>query len=234
MIAARKQRWAIIILVIFLIGLLLRIIFFNTTLMPLTESRASYRQIGMPVLVVVYYEALCPDSKFFITKQLLDTYKVAADIMEVQLVPYGKATTKEENGKLSFDCQHGALECQANVYHACAVESIGDPLVRIEVVTCMIRDNRFPKEAMLRCAEECGLEDKDRIQKCVDSSQGTALLKLNGEVTHALRPSITFIPTITIDGSQGRQPSILKNLLSEVCKAAGSSDLANKICKKNI
>ncbi|XP_068139639.1 gamma-interferon-inducible lysosomal thiol reductase isoform X2 [Drosophila tropicalis] len=209
MIAARKQRWAIIML----------------------ESTASYRQIGVPVLVIVYYEALCPDSKFFITKQLLDTYKVAADIMEVQLVPYGKATTKEDNGKLSFYCQHGVIECQANMYHACAVESIGDPLVRIEVVTCMIRDNRFPKEAMLRCAKECRLEDIDRIQKCVDSGQGGALLKLNGEATHALRPSITFIPTITIDGSQGRQPSILKNLLSEVCKAAGGTELAKKICK---
>lgn len=42
------------------------------------------------MLVMVFYEALCPDSKFFITKQLLSTYKAAAPIMEVQLVPYGK------------------------------------------------------------------------------------------------------------------------------------------------
>lgn len=45
---------------------------------------------GAPVLVMVFYEALCPDSKYFITKQLLPTYKAAAPIMEVQLVPYGK------------------------------------------------------------------------------------------------------------------------------------------------
>lgn len=122
----------------------------------------------LPVLVTVFYEALCPDSKYFITKQLLPTYKAAAHIMEVQLVPYGKVkwnifivfiffnqkidlkahTTTDAEGKFIFDCQHGPTECQANMYHACAAEVIDDVLTRLEVVTCMIRDNRNPKDAM--------------------------------------------------------------------------------------
>jgi len=57
------------------------------------------------------------------------------------------------------------------------------------------------------------------------------LLKVIGESTNSLRPPITFIPTITIDGSQGRQESILKDLFSEVCKAAGDFIEVRDICK---
>lgn len=44
---------------------------------------------------------------------------------------------------------------------------------------------------------------------------------MHGEYTHALKPSVSFIPTITLNGSQGRQASILKDLLAEVCKVSG-------------
>ncbi|EDW02789.1 GH10843 [Drosophila grimshawi] len=120
---------------------------------------------------MVFYEALCPDSKYFITKQLLPAYKNAAPIMEVQLVPYGK------------------------------------------------------------CAKQHNFENIDLIQKCFDSNHGSELMKLNGDATSALRPQVTFIPTITLDGSQGRQASILKDLLGEICKVAAGMDQAEKICK---
>lgn len=55
----------------------------------------------------------------------------------------------------------------------------------------------------------------------VYSPHGAELLKMHGEITHALKPSVSFIPTITLNGSQGRQASILKDLLEEVCKVAG-------------
>lgn len=183
---------------------------------------------------MVFYEALCPDSKFFITKQLLPAYKAAAPIMDVILVPYGKAhTTDEGNNNYSFECQHGLTECQGNMYHACAAEAIEDPLVRLEVVTCMIQNNRKPKDALHRCAKQHNLENLDLIQKCFDSNHGAELLKINGDATHALRPAVTFIPTITLDGSQGRQASILKDLLSEICKLAGDTEQAEAICKPN-
>ncbi|KAL7739034.1 hypothetical protein ACLKA6_001942 [Drosophila palustris] len=232
MIPTRKRIFLIIFLIIVL-GLLLRIIFLYNPLLELTDEPSFRKTIGAPVLVMVFYEALCPDSKYFITKQLLPAFKAAAPIMEVQLVPYGKATTSTDSeGKYTFDCQHGITECQANTYHACVAEVINDPLIRLEVVTCMIRDNRHPKDAMLKCTKQYNVENIDLIQKCYDSSHGSELMKLNGDATHALRPAVTFIPTITLDGSQGRQPSILKDLLSEVCKAAGDMEQAEQICKK--
>lgn len=43
------------------------------------------------VKVSVYYEALCPDSKFFIKYQLLPVYEEFQDNIILDLVPYGKA-----------------------------------------------------------------------------------------------------------------------------------------------
>ncbi|KAH8343585.1 hypothetical protein KR067_005137, partial [Drosophila pandora] len=184
------------------------------------------------VLITVFYEALCPDSKYFLSKQMLPAFKMAASIMDVKLVPYGKARTSLSDGNLSFECQHGPTECQANIYHACAVDIIKDPLVRLEVISCMIRDNRFPQTAMRKCAKQYNFRNMYLIQKCFDSDHGLELLKLNGELTHALRPAITFIPTVTIDGSQRRQASILKDVLSEVCEVVGDTNKYRSICKK--
>lgn len=115
---------------------------------PIQNQSTNQRAKTFPVLITVFYEALCPDSKYFLSKQMLPAFKMAASIMDVKLVPYGKATTSLSDGNLSFECQHGPTECQANIYHACAVDIIKDPLVRLEVISCMIRDNRFPQTAM--------------------------------------------------------------------------------------
>lgn len=45
-----------------------------------------------PVVVMVFYEALCPDSKYFILKQLQPAFYKAPALIDFQLIPYGKAT----------------------------------------------------------------------------------------------------------------------------------------------
>lgn len=45
-------------------------------------------------------------------------------------------------------CQHGEIECNANIYHACCIEAIDEPKILIDVIACMIRNNLLPKEAM--------------------------------------------------------------------------------------
>ncbi|XP_030382810.1 gamma-interferon-inducible lysosomal thiol reductase [Scaptodrosophila lebanonensis] len=229
MIPTRKRIF-IFIFIIAVVGLLIRILLFNTALE--TPEEINYHHAPLtPVVVRVFYEALCPDSKYFITRQLLPTYVVAASIMEVELIPYGKATTNiDASGNLSFDCQHGPKECEGNMYHACVAEAVEDPMVRLEIVTCMIRDNHIPKDAMHKCVKQYNIENIDLIQKCFDSTHGAELLKLHGDATHALRPPVSFIPTVTLNGT-GRQASILKDLLSEVCKVAGKTEQTDKICK---
>lgn len=218
----QKRLLRIVYLVLFVIFLFLIYKSFSNTPEPEQQQQEDLmlRPSNAPVYVMVFYEALCPDSKNFILKQLQPTFVRAPSLVDIQFVPYGKASTSTNtDGSLAFDCQHGPIECEANIIHACVVEAVHDAKTRLDMVACMIRDNMIPKDAFYRCAKEYSVEIES-IQKCYDSPHGAELLKLHGEATHALRPAVSFIPTITLDGQLGRQASILKDMFGEVCKIA--------------
>ncbi len=44
------------------------------------------------VMVTVFYEALCPDSRSFFVRHLLPTFLKMRNSLKLELVPYGKAT----------------------------------------------------------------------------------------------------------------------------------------------
>lgn len=149
-------------------------------------------------------------------------------------MPYGKAKTMTNpDGSLAFECQHGPIECEANIIHACSVEHVHDPATRLNVVACMIRDNMIPKDAFARCAKDYALEAVvvQKIQECYDSPHGAELLKVHGQQTDALRPKVSFIPTVTLDGDQRRQATILKDLKGEVCKVLAGNGPPPDACK---
>lgn len=197
------------------------------------DQLAFSRTKGSPVVVSVFYEALCPDSKGFIIRQLVPTFKTIPNLIEIELIPYGKADTKTEpDGSLSFECQHGERECEANIIHCCVIESIHDDAdTQLGMIACMIRDNNNPQESFQRCAREYSLADVETIQKCYTSPHGKELLKIAGEATKALRPSVSFIPTITLDGDQRSQKAILKDLMSEICDVLKSAGMLPKACE---
>ncbi|XP_028156024.1 gamma-interferon-inducible lysosomal thiol reductase-like [Ostrinia nubilalis] len=167
------------------------------------------------VKVRVYYEALCPDSKHFFIKHLSPVTQKLSEFLDVTLVPYGKATTKEKNGQYIFNCQHGEEECYANKIHACAIHALNNTTQAVKITECMIIDNLDADAALERCAKDVKV-DTDQIIGCASGEQGSALLKKHGDDTHIISP--TFIPTITLNGSKGNQAAILKNFLLEVCK----------------
>ncbi|CAG9581346.1 unnamed protein product [Danaus chrysippus] len=167
------------------------------------------------IKIRVYYEALCPDSKHFFIRHLWPVTEKLSDFIEVFLVPYGKASTKEENGHYFFQCQHGEQECYANKVHACAIDVLNNPIMAVKLAQCMITDNMDADEALARCAKPMNV-DPEPITNCALSAHGSALLKKHGDDTEMIKP--TFIPTITMNGSKDNQPAILKNFLLEVCK----------------
>lgn len=65
--------------------------FFQTDTLPqdIAENPDNFRKA---LIVTVYYEALCSDSRNFILKQLVPTFEKLSDFIDVDLVPYGKAT----------------------------------------------------------------------------------------------------------------------------------------------
>ncbi|KAK4306047.1 hypothetical protein Pmani_022105 [Petrolisthes manimaculis] len=170
-----------------------------------------------PMRVEVYYEALCPDSRYFVIKHLLPTYNKLKDIITVALVPYGKASTHEKEGRYSFKCQHGPLECRANTVHACVTNLIKDETKQLEIVGCMIEKNDNPMKIGQKCVEKFG-EQWESVEGCVNGEKGESILKHMGDMTHSLNPTVTFIPTILIDGSQAGQAKILQDLHKFLCR----------------
>ncbi|XP_043275996.1 GILT-like protein 3 [Venturia canescens] len=169
------------------------------------------------VLVTVYYEALCPDSRSFLIKQLEPTYQSLNEHITVEMVPYGKAITTKKDDSYEFSCQHGPAECEANMIHACAIDIIKNPSVRLEFLVCMIKDNLNPIDITKSCGEKMNL-DVASILDCKENLKGKELLAMYGKQTDDLRPKISFIPTITLDKNSDNQREILKNLLKEVCR----------------
>lgn len=169
--------------------------------------------------VSIYYEALCPDSRRFILEQLLPAYELMPTVFNLNLVPYGKANTKEENEELIFSCQHGPAECLANKIHACAIKHTEEnPYMQLKYIACMINDNYNPEYAGKKCASETGVH-YNPIANCSESDMGSLLLKANGERTKALKPRAAFIPTVELNGMHKmQQEEVLQNFLSEVCK----------------
>lgn len=70
----------------------------------------------------------------------------------------------------------------------------------IEYVNCLMAltknfpDQLFPGK---RCAQEFHLENWEVIEACANTTEGSKLLQKNGELTEALKPSLTSVPTIT-------------------------------------
>ena len=68
---------------------------------PVVAAPATSTRAPDPKLVVdVYYECLCPDSKYFVTHHLLPTMEKVGSLMDIKLWPYGKATSQKSDAGL--------------------------------------------------------------------------------------------------------------------------------------
>jgi len=158
------------------------------------------------VQVEVYYETLCPDTRYFIRQQLYPVWQDLKHIMDIHWKPYGKATHWEKssndissNDVYAFNCQHGPPECEGNKVHACVVKYVTDDEKRMDFIHCMINDNYKPVE----CGEKCSMIHDvawEPILDCVNSEEGSNLLAMHGDDTHSLRPKMTFVPHIVMNG----------------------------------
>lgn len=180
-----------------------------------------YNQKPEKVKVDVYYETLCPEVRYFIRTQLYPVWEELNHIMEVHWKPYGKAQYWDHQPSgVSFSCQNGPEECIGNMVHACSIKYITDKHKLADYIHCMIEDNYDPKEIGRSCAEIHNV-DWTPINNCSSSDEGVQLLVLHGNDTHNLRPKMTFVPHILLNGRHLKSDEALTNFKHILCSDYG-------------
>jgi len=157
--------------------------------------------VSAKLKVGVYYETLCGDSKRFIRSQLYPLMKEGADeYLDVEFIPYGKATTTVSGSSFTFSCQHGKPECNGNKMHACAIKYLSKEQ-QLEFVKCSMTAS-YPPDSLDDCSEELGIKEETfkQIKECSNTAEGKSLLANHGEMTNALSPKLFFVPTVTYNG----------------------------------
>ncbi|KAK5639356.1 hypothetical protein RI129_011848 [Pyrocoelia pectoralis] len=183
----------------------------------IAEGYVKETLVDNKIKVSIYYEALCSDSRNFFIKQLEPMYGDFHNYLELDFIPYGKAKTMEKDGVITFKCQHAAVECVANKIHACSLLYVKNQELQLKYITCMIKDNMIPHESGEKCAKQLGIQ-YDPISECAHAEQSSLLLKKYGERTQAVKPAITFIPTIELNDQQNVPlVHILKNFKKVIC-----------------
>ena len=171
------------------------------------------------VNVSVYYEALCPDSIAFIRGSMWTAYQDVPELMNLELVPYGKARyERKPDGSIKFSCQHGPDECLGNLVQACIL-NVAPVDKRVELIKCVM-SRRRPQAAGPACAASLGLPYSE-LDACVTGSAGQQYLLAMGQKTESLQPKLSFVPWININGahSDEKQEEALFNLKSVVCSS---------------
>ncbi|KAF4527255.1 hypothetical protein B566_EDAN006974, partial [Ephemera danica] len=158
-----------------------------------------------PVNVQLYYESLCPDSINLIRDELYPTWQSLKNRFNVDWLPYGKASHRKtaDNTSYTFQCQHGPRECRGNMMMACGIDVLTSPEDRMKWIHCVMT-SPSPNTAGQRCATSLQL-DYNPIQTCEQSNRGKQLLATYGDRTHALRPRLSFVPTVTFNGTYNRE-----------------------------
>ena len=200
-------------------------VFLTVILYVLTSAQSDSR-----VKVSVYYETLCPDSIAFIRYQLFPTFEAIPEILNADLVPFGKASYKvEDDGNVTFRCQHGPRECGGNMMQACAIDALGyNQSSVIPFVNCLKKQRR-PDMAGPKCAQQLGI-DYEPIRTCTEGTKGQQLLMEAGRKTLGLSPRLNFVPWININDqhSEEIQDGALADLVRLVCLKYEGEDAPDK------
>ncbi|KAI8044240.1 GILT-like protein 3 [Drosophila gunungcola] len=169
------------------------------------------------LLLAIHYEALCPDSMYFIRRRLYDAMQNNSwwPVTDLKLYPFGKASfyNNTSKGEVEVFCQHGAEECELNAVHACIIESF-DVRRAFNLVFCMLRS--YSNE-LDNCARSMRL-DVSKVRECKSSRKTADILSPYGRKT--LELGLSFVPSIVFenDFDPYGQRSIRQNFEKHFCK----------------
>lgn len=170
------------------------------------------------IKITIQTTAGCGDTVRFIRDQLAPTYESYGNFLDVEFVPWGRASRLEDG---TLVCQFGASDCWANRLHRCALNMLkGNQDAKIHYMTC---ENTTPFPSFIQgsylCAHAVGLSLVE-VDYCV-ANPGDELDLADEIKGNALTAAINFIPSIVfndaIDIDEHNQS--LNGLESMVCFA---------------
>ncbi|EDW67368.1 GILT-like protein 3 [Drosophila virilis] len=167
--------------------------------------------------LAIHYEALCPDSMYFIRRRLYDALLDNDwwSRTELKLYPFGKAAfyNNTEMGELQVFCQHGDEECELNALHVCVLEHL-ELRQAFDLIYCMLRTFGNSIDG---CANHLRL-NVTAAKQCKHSRKTPDILLPYGKETLALE--LSFVPSIVIDNhfAAYEQSSIRYNFEAHFCR----------------
>ncbi|XP_047984793.1 uncharacterized protein LOC125225227 [Leguminivora glycinivorella] len=170
-------------------------------------AQRNHRALQIPshfkdtVSLKVYYESQCPGSVKFFKEQLAPSLERLGRHLNVHMIPYGHARTDYENGRYTFECQHGDIECYGNMLHASAID-VARNNTRAALFNACIMERTNDYNTLNYLVNWCGYQyniSANAIWETMNTGRASFLLKGYGDETHALRPR--YVPYVVLDGA---------------------------------
>jgi len=158
----------------------------------------SCKSAEQKIRIDLYYESLCIYSKRFISENLKPIYEEIKDVIDIHYIPFGKCSSSNDNGNITFECQHHEPECKRNAFQLCALHFIGPENKdrQSELVFCTMGFT-YSYET---CAGRSNL-NLTAIEECRDGSLGIQLQLAAEEVTKpVVYGKSGYVPTIVFNG----------------------------------
>ncbi|CAH1107533.1 unnamed protein product [Psylliodes chrysocephalus] len=211
--------------------------FLGVFLILLGHVLAQNKQINR-VNVTVYYESLCPYARNFTINQLYPILQGnLSHYVNLELIPYGKANrTSDINSDVSFNCQHGPIECYGNLIQGCSrdlidygsnTDDLGFNKNHLDFVECFMKNvtshstRTQAEEAVVRCSKPKVIS-ASRLKTCANNTFGIQHLIHYGKITDSFQKPLEHVPTIVFNGvyneeeSDGAQEDFLAELCSKI------------------
>ncbi|KAK3611564.1 hypothetical protein CHS0354_018079 [Potamilus streckersoni] len=155
-----------------------------------------------PVDLVIYYESDCEECSDLFENQLDFAYKEVAEIINLQLVPYGTTTEEFDGDTWKFTCKNGLNQCTRNIIQACTIHFAMNISVQFPFIKCIMTSTGSPELVTQTCASKFKGIDWAKIIQCSKERQGIELEHQLALLTEALQPPTDVYPVVTLNGDR--------------------------------
>lgn len=159
--------------------------------------------------------AFCGDTVNFVTNHLVPTYNQYKEFLEIEFVPWGRATLYE-NG--TIECRWGNNDCWANRVHRCAINHLKDDQDALVAYMGCEFSQRHAWLGSYGCVHQIGLNLVE-IDYCVNNPGLDTLDEDAAAAASGPVEVLDFIPSVVFNDqiNQTLHTAALQRLNSLVC-----------------